>query len=249
MPSDEPAEGTAARLAGGAAGGMSVRGQLVLAVVAVTAGAVLVLLAASRQWVVEVAVRPAPLSPVRTGHTGTDLVPWVPALALVALAGAGALVATRSAGRALVSVFLVVAGAGTALGAGYGLLAARHQSASASPAWPLVALAGGLVVAAAGWYALRRCRSWPTMGTRYEPPTTGARPVNEPPGTVPSDPTPSDPTLSAADPAAADLTGGGSGAGRPAGVRPLIGRRAAAPDDDPARLWDALDRGDDPTDR
>jgi hypothetical protein len=226
--------------------GLSVRGQLVLAVVATTAGAVLLLWAVTRQWAVEVAGRPAPLHPLRTVHTGTDLVPWVPALALIALAGAGALVATRAAGRVMVSALLVVAGAGSALGSGYGLLAARRLTASASMAWPLVGAVGGVVVAAAGWYALRRCRSWPTMGSRYETPTARAAATAEEGS---SEPASSAPDSSAPDGSAPAGDAAGTGLERPEVPQRLTGRRRAAVEDDPATMWDALDEGHDPTDR
>ena len=78
---------------------MSRRRELVLAVVGCTAGAALALYAASRTWTVAVHPRPAPLPPVRQTRTGADLAPWLPALALVGLAGAGALVATRGVAR------------------------------------------------------------------------------------------------------------------------------------------------------
>jgi tryptophan-associated transmembrane protein len=225
--------------------GLSVRGQLVLAVVATTVGAVLLLWAMTRSWVVEVTPRQAPMHALRSVHTGTDLVPWVPALALIALAGAGALVATRAAGRVLVSALLVVVGAGSALGSAYGVLAGRRLTASASVTWPLIGAVGGVVVAAAGWYALRRCRSWPTMGSRYETPTARAAAAE-----------------AGSDPAATEATGSGrtetgaTGSGsdgdrpeRPEVPQRLTGRRRAAVEDDPAKLWDALDEGHDPTDR
>ena len=235
---EQPEQPAGASRAASAATGLSVRGQLVLAVVATTAGAVLLLWAVTRQWVVEVASRPAPLHPLRTVHTGADLVPWVPALALIALAGAGALVATRAAGRVMVSALLVVVGAGSALGSGYGLLAARRLTASATVAWPLAGAVGGVVVAGAGWYALRRCRSWPTMGSRYEVPTT-RHPGAGPAGTEPD---------------ATETGAGGSGTGggrleRPEAPQRLTGRRRGTVEDDPATMWDALDEGHDPTDR
>src|SRR4051794_28459648 len=70
-----------------------------VAVAACVAGAGLALLAVSRVWVHETVVRPAPLPRAYETHTGSALVPWLPALALVALAGAGALLATRGAAR------------------------------------------------------------------------------------------------------------------------------------------------------
>jgi hypothetical protein len=257
--SDQPERPVPAARADGQ-GGPSVRGQLVLAVVGVTAGSVLTLWAMTRRWAVEVLSRPAPLHDVSTVHTGADLVPWVPALALVALAGAGALVATRSAGRVLVSALLVVLGAGSALGAGYGLLDAKHQWADASPAWPLVALAGGVVVAAVGLYALRRCRSWPTMGTRYEAPTRHPAADAASSGGAGSGAAANDGAASggagasgtASDPSASGGAGSdaaGAGGERPVAPGALTGRRRVVAEDDPATLWDALDEGHDPTDR
>jgi tryptophan-associated transmembrane protein len=167
----------------------STRAQLALAVLVCTVGAALALYAGSKSWSVTVTHRPAPLPDLRTGRSGDDLVPWVPALALISLAGAGALVATRRLGRRLVGVLLVLAGLGVAAGSGYGLVDAE------SVGWPIAALVGGLLIAAAGAVAVRFGQTWPVMGSRYERPA-------------------------------------------PAAVRP---------DDDPAKVWDALDRGDDPT--
>ncbi|HEY3505830.1 MAG TPA: Trp biosynthesis-associated membrane protein [Actinocatenispora sp.] len=176
----------------------STRGQLVLAVVLCTLGAALALYASSKSWAVDVTHRPAPLPPVRTPRTGADFVPVVPALALISLAGAGALVATRRTGRLLVGVLLVLTGFGVAAGAGYGLSVASRDPGATSPAWAVLALVGGLLVAVVGFLAVRGGRTWPTMGARYERP----------------------------------------GAARPVGA-----------EDDPAKVWDALDAGDDPTSR
>ncbi|MGA8113013.1 MAG: Trp biosynthesis-associated membrane protein, partial [Actinocatenispora sp.] len=104
--------------------GPSRRGQLALAVLACTLGAVIALYASSKSWAVDVTERPAPLPPVRTARSGGDFVPWVPALALISLAGAGALVATRRIGRVLVGAALTLLGLGVAVAAGYGLSAA-----------------------------------------------------------------------------------------------------------------------------
>ena len=137
---------------------MTPRRELVLAVVACAAGAGLALFGATRTWVVETIARPAPLPPARIAHTGGDLLPWLPALAVVGLAGSGALVATRGAGRRAVAVLLLLVGLGLVAGGGYGI--------SRSP-WALLCLGGGLAVAAAGVLAWRG-RNWPVMGARYE---------------------------------------------------------------------------------
>jgi LPXTG-motif cell wall-anchored protein len=128
--------------------------------------------------------RPAPLPPVHELKTGSALAPWLPALGLVALAGAGALLATRGLVRAAVGVLLLFCGFGLIAGA------AGHLPGG----WPVATALGGLLVAGAGGLTLVRGRRWPALGTRYE---------------------------------------------RPAGA-------ARSPQTD-AELWDALDRGDDPT--
>ena len=72
------------------------RRALTYAVLLCVAGAGLALATATRTWAVEVTLRPAPLPAVRETSTGATLLPWLPALALVGLAGAGALLATRA---------------------------------------------------------------------------------------------------------------------------------------------------------
>jgi hypothetical protein len=138
---------------------MTWRRGLVLAVLLCAAGAAVALWAAGRPWAVEVTVRPPPLLDLRSEQTGGALRPWLPACGWVALAGAGALVATRAAARRLVGGLLVVSGLGIA-GAAVG--------ADPTAGWPLLAAAGGLAVAAAGALAVARGDRWPAMGSRYE---------------------------------------------------------------------------------
>jgi hypothetical protein len=163
------------------------RGRAVAVIVCV-AGAGLALLAVSRTWMEVTQVRPAPLPPLREAKTGAALLPWLPALGLVALAGAGAVLATRGPLRAAVGVLLGLCGLGLAGGA------LTRLAAGASPGWPLATVLGGLAVAAAGVLTVARGRDWPGMGARYD---------------------------------------------RPA-------RRGGAQQTE-TQLWDALDRGDDPT--
>jgi len=137
------------------------RRQLTVAVVACTAAATLALFAASRTWTVQVRARPAPLPPVAEARRGADLAPALPALAFVALAGAGGLVAARRRGRPAVGVLLVAAGAGMALSAAVEL---RRGILPAT-----CALAGAAVVAV-GVETLRRGRGWPALGTTYDRP-------------------------------------------------------------------------------
>lgn len=174
------------------------RRQLTYAVLLCLVGAGLALFAATRTWSVEITIRPAPLSPLRDARTGGGLLPWLPALGLVGLAAAGALLATRGVGRRLVGGLLLVVGLGVAAGGGYGLLGLN--GGNTNPAWPVLCGLGGLVAAAAGVVTAGRGDTWPAMGARYERVRAGAR------GTAP---------------------GGSAGAG-PAGGRVEAGRTVAA---------------------
>lgn len=163
---------------------MASRAGLPLAVALCVAGAALVLLAASQPWVVAVVDPGPPLPPSREPLTGAAVVPPVPALGWVALAGAAALLATRRTGRLVVGALLLLAGAGTALLAAGALLDARAAlpalaaGGTAEPAvrsleqtvWSLPAVVGGGLVAAAGLLTAVRGRSWSAMPGRYDAP-------------------------------------------------------------------------------
>lgn len=133
------------------------RRGLAYAVLLCLAGAGLALYAATRTWNVEVTVRPAPLPELRTAHRGA---PWLAPIAVVGLAAAGALLATRGTARRAVGVLLVLIGAGLAVGGGRGL--------ADSQLWPALCLVGGVAVAVAGALTVARGRTWPGMGARYE---------------------------------------------------------------------------------
>ncbi|MFS8477763.1 MAG: Trp biosynthesis-associated membrane protein [Micromonosporaceae bacterium] len=148
---------------------MSSRREFTLVVLGCLAGAGLALFAATRAWAVEVTLRPAPLPPLHTPRTGAALLPWLPALAVVALAGAGALPATRRAGRTAVGVLLLAAGLGIVAGGGFGL------AGDGSAVWPGLCLGGGVAVTAAAAGAVLRGRRWPAMGGRYERPGRATR--------------------------------------------------------------------------
>ncbi|MCW2640823.1 MAG: hypothetical protein JWP76_3129 [Dactylosporangium sp.] len=138
-----------------------IRGRT-LAVVACVAGAGLALLAAGRTWAHVTVVRPAPLPPLHQAKTGIALLPWLSALGLVALAGAGALLATRGLVRAAVGVLLLLSGLGLAAGA------LTRLVAGATPGWPLLTALGGLIVAGSGVLTVARGRDWPGMAARYD---------------------------------------------------------------------------------
>ncbi|MGW3602553.1 Trp biosynthesis-associated membrane protein [Micromonospora sp. NPDC005161] len=144
------------------------RRQLTYAVLLCLAGAGLALWASTRSWSVELTARPAPLPPVRDARSGAALLPWLPALALVTLAGAGAVLATRGRARRLLGVLLGALGLAVAAGGGYGLVTGLDGVVSRQ--WPALCLLGGLLaVAGGGWTALRG-GGWPAMGARYERP-------------------------------------------------------------------------------
>ncbi|SDZ08829.1 trp region conserved hypothetical membrane protein [Micromonospora pattaloongensis] len=145
------------------------RRPLTYAVLLAAVGAGLALFAATRTWAVEVTVRPAPLPSVRTGQSGGALMPWLPPLAVVGLAGAGAVIATRGPARRLVGGLLVLIGVALTLGGGYGAVAVdRGAAGGAALAWPVLGAVGGLLVTAAAVTTVARGRDWPAMGARYE---------------------------------------------------------------------------------
>jgi hypothetical protein len=133
------------------------------AVAAAVVGAGLALLAASRAWSDATGRgEPGIFGGTADTLTGGERYPWIPALALAALAGGGALLATRGALRTGVGGLLVLCGAGVVMGVAYAV------AQEAQPFWPIVAALGGLVVFDAGWLTVRKGRSWAAMGARYE---------------------------------------------------------------------------------
>ena len=143
------------------------RRGFVLVVVACAVASAVVLLATSRTWSQTVTQRPAPFPPLVTKRTGASLQPWLPALAIVGLAGAGALVALRGRVRALLGILLILIGVATAF------LALQTGSL-----WSAGCAAGGLVIALAGVATTASYRAWPEMGARYERPA--AKPERKP---------------------------------------------------------------------
>ncbi|HEV8174418.1 MAG TPA: Trp biosynthesis-associated membrane protein, partial [Actinoplanes sp.] len=115
---------------------MTPRRALASCVVGCLAGAGLALYAATRTWSLQVIARPG-LSDLRAARTGADEVPRLVGLALVALAGAGALLATRGLVRRLLGGLLAVVGAGGAV-------------------WPIACVVGGGLIVFGGVGAARR---------------------------------------------------------------------------------------------
>jgi uncharacterized membrane protein (TIGR02234 family) len=210
--------------------------EKVLAALLAAAGAGLILMSDSRGWADGTVTAPVRLSVEATGSSLTTL-PY--ALGLAGLAGAVALFAVRRIGRYLVGLVLLGAGAGTvgAVAANLGhldgatLAKAAEQTLGSSAAqlggvtntaWPYVTIAGGVLVALSGLLTLARGRSWSGLSNRYEvaPGTSGTR-------------------ARAADSAAP--------AAAPASAAVPAAARASAAEPTSRDLWDALNRGADPT--
>lgn len=189
------------------------------AVVAVVAGAFLVLVGAGRAWVRVSVGQSALLPTVELAVAGRDLLPGLTALGLVGLAGVPALAATRGRGRVVVGAVLALTGAAVVtaivrLGAtDPGLVTTALQTdlvqqaggreavGGHGTAWPWITAAGGALLLVAGLLVAVHGPRWSALGRRYESP------------------------VAAADPG-------------PAEKRPATGERD---------LWEALDRGEDPT--
>ncbi|GIG66041.1 Trp biosynthesis-associated membrane protein [Phytomonospora endophytica] len=170
---------------------MNPRRQLGTAILGGVAGAGLAWYAATRVWWTETIPRREPLPPTTTDHTGADLAAWIVPLAIVALAGAVALYATRGAARTTLAAVIALAGLAVTIGGGYGLT--REPGV-----WPAATTLGGLAVVAVAVLALRTGARWPHMSNRYER------------------------------------------ASRPRAATTSLS-------DDPVAMWNALDRGEDPT--
>jgi Tryptophan-associated transmembrane protein (Trp_oprn_chp) len=199
------------------------RRGLATAVLGCLAGAGLALLAVTRTWTTTTQRQAPPLPAKLVDHTGASLVGWLPALALVGLAGAGALLATRGRVRTIIGLLLVLVGLGVVAGAIDGL-------DIAAGAWPVIVGVGGLGIAWAGLSAMRSGTTWPAMGARYERPAVH--------------PGPADATAEAP---MSDATAGVArhGSDAPSDRGAAAGRRPRTH----ASMWDDLDRGVDPTDR
>lgn len=159
----------------------SARRSLALALLCGAVGAAVALLSSRQGWsagTVTVAGGDFPLT-----AKGSDVTGVPAALAIVGLAALVAVFAVRRAGRLLVSLLLVLSGAGTIAAALLGVgdssaldekaaQAAGDTSATATAlthtAWPYVAALGGALLLLAGLLAVRYGRLWPAMSGRYE---------------------------------------------------------------------------------
>lgn len=222
---------------------MTGRRGLTVAVLTVAAGAGLVLFGASRVWWVEVVSRPAPLRPEEIAHNGSSLAPLLPALGLVALAGAGGLLATRAWARRLVGALLGVVAVGV-------VVAVVGALRGAGPVWPAVCLLGALLIGAAGALAVGYGGRWPEMGARYRRNRPYAASAGASPGTAGASQGASGARPHA--PSAGGDAGGSPGGPATSGAATTSGVAGessvpASPRLSAAELWDAVERGEDPT--
>lgn len=140
----------------------------VAAILGCLAGAGLALYAVTRTWSSSVEHR-AGLSNLTTTHTGADEQPWLVGLAVVALAGAGALLATKGVARRILGGVLLLAGAGIVAGAVLARAGLDVGDAGAAAAfWPVACVIGGVGVAVGGFLAARHGHLWSAMSSRYE---------------------------------------------------------------------------------
>jgi uncharacterized membrane protein (TIGR02234 family) len=152
---------------------MTAARRLASAVLLCVVGAGLALWAVTRTWSVVVTLRTG-LPELRHESSGTDSAPLVLGLALVGLAGAGALLATRGVARRVLGALLMLAGAGMAVSAVAGRAGIDEGAGAAATAWAVLCAAGGMLVLAGGWQAVRHGHEWPGMGARYERNVTAA---------------------------------------------------------------------------
>jgi uncharacterized membrane protein (TIGR02234 family) len=170
-------------------------GPIALALALDLVGAAGALLIATRHWQTITTPRPAPRRDDILQITGRTVDSAPTALALVALAGVVAVLATRGLVRRVVGGVLVLAGAGlivrsiTAAGSmsatrARSLVRARHVTVdltgvtphvSTSPVWPVLSVVGGVLVLVAGVLIAWRGHRWLAMSARYEAPADPAR--------------------------------------------------------------------------
>lgn len=152
--------------------------------------------AASRVWI-EATVRAKGLPSDLITISGADAQPLVPALALVVVTSALAVLAASRRVRWIVGVLLVLVGIGAALLVATGGTSLDHSLENAVRAsstftgrntpdgtravlWPVVTGISFVLAAALGVVVIRLAGSWPTMGSRFDAPVASVeRPRSE----------------------------------------------------------------------
>lgn len=216
---------------------MTNRRELAAATLLGVAGGGLAAGFAGRTWATVTGHGGTALAPALQHLTGRSLSGVVPALGWAGLAGIAALLATRGWARTAVGVLLTALGVVIAVAAPAAVRAGHVRAVAGDTSnlttlagrlavhvngWWVVALAGGVLLAAAGLLTVVRGRRWPGMSARYERPGTVAPPAGDDPASLwrsldhGHDPTAGDPA-GAAEPAAGDTAGRPEAAAREAG--------------------------------
>lgn len=167
------------------------RAEFGLALLLDLLGAAGALLISTRAWQTVLTPRPRPFADDVLNVSGRTLDAASTALALVALAGVVAVLATRGRWRRLIGAVLALAGAGllgrgiaglAAIGAvrARDLVEAAHSGVavdvsvlprlSVHPAWPILSAGCGVLVVLAGLLVAVRGARWAGMSARYDAP-------------------------------------------------------------------------------
>jgi uncharacterized membrane protein (TIGR02234 family) len=227
---------------------MTAKREYGLTLLAGAIGAALVLLAVRQHWARVTFTPPKPLSQQVVDVSGADLVPLAGALALAALAGLAAVIATRGALRRAAGVLLALFGAGAGAAVTTSVTAATMVSVAAGKVGSPGAAAvsgtagsttsggsggGALVVGDAAGHAVRTGAPWPAfvlLGALLIVAAGLATALRGPRWPVMS--------------ARYDAPGQAAGPGdHPAGAASRQPARAG----DSASMWESLSGGDDPT--
>ena len=111
---------------------MTVKREYGFALLVGAVGAVVIILAAREQWAQAVFTQPKPLPAQVVAVSGNDLTPLASALAVAALAGLAAVIATRGVLRRVAGVLLALFGAGVGVAVMTSVTAATVVSVAAS---------------------------------------------------------------------------------------------------------------------
>jgi uncharacterized membrane protein (TIGR02234 family) len=225
---------------------MSAKREYAFALLAGVVGAGLVLLVTREQWAQAVFTQPKPLPAQVVDVSGNDLVPLAGALALAALAGLAAVIATRGRLRQVTGVLLALFGAGTGAAVMTSVTAATVISVAASKVASPESAAlsgtaagsttsgstsgGGFVVSGATGHAIMTGTPW------HLAVLIGALLIFAA-GLATALRGPDWPVMSARYDAPGARSAGGAEAAAPADARPA----------DAATMWESLNEGDDPT--
>jgi uncharacterized membrane protein (TIGR02234 family) len=220
------------------------------ALLAGAVGAGLILLAVRQRWAQAVFTPPKPLSPQVVSVSGADLVPLAGALALAALAGLAAVIATRGLLRRVAGALLAVFGAGAAsvtaanvLGVAAGHIASPESAAVSGAAGSTTGGSSGgaaVVVSGAAGHAIISGTPWraAVIAGALLVFLAGLATVLRGPGW---------PVMSARYEPPQRQDSGAAGALGPGRAARPAAPAAAARARDSASMWESLSGGEDPT--